>query len=61
MLRVVGGGDPSAEELAAVVVALAAISRESAPAPAVRSAWADRAQLLRRPFRHGPGMWRRGG
>jgi hypothetical protein len=58
----VESGDPTDEELAALVAVLAA--RQSAIAasaphmPAVRSAWADPARRLRRPHRHGPGAWR---
>jgi hypothetical protein len=57
-LRVVHGGTPSDEELAALVVALSS-RQEATPEPAKRSAWADRAELLRRPIRHGRDMWRR--
>ena len=58
LLRVVHGGQPTDEELVALVVALS--SREAvAPEPPRRSAWADRARLLRRPVRHGRDMWRR--
>ena len=60
VLRVVGGGTPTAEELAALVVVLAR-PRAATPAPRSESVWADRAVMLRRPLRHGPGMWRRGG
>ncbi|WP_017538592.1 MULTISPECIES: acyl-CoA carboxylase subunit epsilon [Nocardiopsis] len=59
-------GDPSAEEVAALVAVLTARARaaqaaraaaEAAPGP--RSAWRDRSRLLRRPVRPGPGAWAR--
>jgi len=58
-LRVVRG-EPTAEELAAVVAVLAARSA-AAPAPArpPRSAWADPARRLGLTHRAGPGAWRR--
>jgi hypothetical protein len=52
-------GNPSAEELAAVIAVLT--SRGGAapePEPAAPSRWNDRASLLRTPLRHGPGAWR---
>lgn len=59
-------GEPTAEELAALTVVLAAraaaasaasaTSAEKPPEP--RSEWRDKAPLLRRPLRHGPGAWR---
>ena len=62
LLRVVRG-DPTPEELAALVTAVAAVSanaddrRRARP----RSAWADPARLHRRPLAHGPDGWRRHG
>ena len=58
-LRVVRG-EPTAEELAAVVAVLAARSA-AAPQPAwrPRSAWADPARRLGLTHRAGPGAWRR--
>ena len=51
-------GNPTPEELAAVVALLAAGGGEAdeaaAPAP---SPWNDRAALLRQPLRRGPGAW----
>jgi hypothetical protein len=58
-LRVVHGGEPTAEELTALVVALSA--RGPADAPPARSLWADRSAALRRPLRAGPGAWRASG
>lgn len=56
-MRVVRG-NPSDEEVAALVVAL----RLRAPAPADErtpvSGWARREDLLRRPLHPGPGAWR---
>lgn len=58
-LRVVRG-EPTAEELAALVAVLAARSA-AAPAPArrPRSAWADPTRRLGVTHRAGPGAWRR--
>ncbi|WP_019634981.1 acyl-CoA carboxylase subunit epsilon [Actinomadura atramentaria] len=57
-------GDPTAEEVAALVAVLtaraqaAAAARGAAPEPVSR--WADRARLVRggAPARPGPGAWR---
>jgi acyl-CoA carboxylase epsilon subunit len=57
-LRVVRG-EPTAEELAALVAVLAARSAAPAPAPRLRSAWADPARRLGLTHRAGPGAWRR--
>jgi hypothetical protein len=58
LLRVVAGGEPTPEELAALVVALSA-QRQVAGTPAVTgSAWSDHARLLRRPIARGPAAWR---
>ena len=56
-LRVVRG-EPTPSELAALVAVLATRSGPAAPAPRVRSAWADPARQLR-VGRPGPGAWRR--
>ena len=56
MLRIVGGGPPTAEELAAVIAALTSRA-QAAPAAAKRSRWNDRGGALRRPLSHGPGAW----
>jgi hypothetical protein len=60
LLRVVRG-QPDDVELAAVTVVLASVAAragEGSQRSAPRSAWADRAALLRRPLSHGPGAWR---
>ena len=57
-LRVVRG-EPTAEELAALVAVLAARSAPPAPAAGPRSAWADPARRLGLTSRPGPGAWRR--
>jgi hypothetical protein len=58
LLRVVRG-NPSPEELAALVAVIAARSAGGTDAePAVRSAWTDRARLVRQPLRPGPGAWK---
>lgn len=59
VLRIVRGEPDEAElaALAAVVAGLASGERPE-PAPEPRSAWADRASLMRRPLAHGPGAWR---
>ena len=61
VLRVVRG-DPTPEELAALVAVLAARSGdEPAPAPEPRSLWRDPAALVRRPLAPGRGAWRASG
>ena len=52
-------GNPTPEELAAVVALLVTSggAAQEPPAP-VRSAWNDRRALLRQPLRRGPGAWR---
>ena len=61
-LRVVRG-EPTAEELAALVAVLAARGAGGAGGagapPRPRSAWADPAARLREPLRPGPSGWRR--
>jgi hypothetical protein len=57
LLRVVKG-EPSAEELAALTVVVAALSqRRSRRRPTPVGAWASFAGTHRRPLRHGPGGW----
>jgi hypothetical protein len=66
LLRVVRG-DPSAEELAALVTVVAArlsAARAAAAAAAVqrpRDAWSDPAARMRGDLRVGPGVWARSG
>ena len=59
-LRVVKG-DASPEEIAALVIALAALRADSEPeGPTTsRSVWSDRSRLLRSPVHPSPGGWRR--
>ena len=59
LLRVVRG-EPTAEELAALVAVLASRPAVDAPAPdAPRpSAWTDRARYVRRALPRGPGAWK---
>jgi hypothetical protein len=57
-LRVVRG-EPTADDLAALVAVLAARSGAAASPPRVRSAWADPARRLGVTHRAGPGAWRR--
>ena len=57
-LRVVRG-EPTAEELAALVAVVAARAAVAAPPPRVRSAWADPSRRLGLTSRPGPGAWRR--
>jgi hypothetical protein len=60
VLRVVRG-EPSDEELAALVAVMAAAApAEPAPEP-TRSAWTDRRVLVRESLAHGPGAWRASG
>jgi hypothetical protein len=61
LLQVVKG-EPTAEELAALTVVVAALSRRRPrrrPTPV--GAWAERADVVRRPLRPGPGGWRAAG
>ena len=55
-LTVVHGGEPTPEEVAALVVALSAVAPTELAAPR-RAGWADRAPMLRKPLEHGPGRW----
>jgi hypothetical protein len=59
LLRVVKG-DPTAEELAALVAVVAARGTAAAPPPVRRrSAWGDPALATRPVHHHGPDGWRR--
>ena len=61
VLKVVAG-DPSAEELAALTVALSAVlAARGGPAEPVRvaSGWADRSRMMGAPPSPGPDAWRR--
>lgn len=60
MLRVIHGGEPTSEEIAALTAGLALIAARAREAEreAPRSEWSSRAHSLRRPLRHGPGAWR---
>jgi hypothetical protein len=61
LLRVVKG-EPSAEELAALTVVVAALSqRRPRRRPTPVGAWASRADALRPPLHPGPGGWRAAG
>ena len=61
LLRIVKGG-PSAEELAALTVVVAALSqRRTGRRPVPIGAWASYADTHRRPLRHGHGGWRAAG
>jgi hypothetical protein len=55
-------GDPTPEEIAALLVVLTARASAAAaahPAPSEpHSAWAAPSRRLRRALRHGPGAWR---
>jgi hypothetical protein len=53
-------GDPTPEEIAALVAVLTARARAATEpkARARRSAWSDPARRLRWPLPHGPGAWR---
>jgi hypothetical protein len=60
VLRVIRG-EPTADELAAVVVVLAARAAEAGPEPAprpARSQWAAKARQMRPQLTPGPGAWR---
>lgn len=61
LLRVVSG-DPTPEELAALLAVVAArASTAPAEAPTTPSHWTARGALLRRPLHPGPGAWRASG
>jgi hypothetical protein len=62
LLRVVRG-EPSAEELAALTVVVAALSqrRPNRRRPTPVGAWSSRADLVRPPLQPGPGGWRAAG
>ena len=51
-------GEPSDEELAALIAVLAALRNPATEPPAPRSAWADPAYRLRTALRPNPGAWR---
>jgi hypothetical protein len=59
LLRVVRG-EPTPEELAALVAVLAARSPAPAAEPGARAGggWGDHARAMRAPLPHGPGRWR---
>jgi hypothetical protein len=52
-------GEPTAEELTALVAVLSTRPATAPSGPAPRSAWADPARRLRTPLRAGPHAWRR--
>ena len=57
----VAGGNPSAEQIAAVVTVLSARLEPAGTTSAddaTRSRWSDRSRLLREPLQRGPGAWR---
>jgi hypothetical protein len=57
-------GQPTAEELAAVMVVLRACGRRAGPerrAPAQPSAWSARSRLMRTSVTPGPGAWHASG
>ncbi len=60
LLRVVRG-EPTAEELAALTVVVAALSQRPRRRPVPVGAWASFADAHRRPLRPGPGGWRAAG
>jgi hypothetical protein len=59
LLRIVAGGEPTAEEVAALVAAVASLTTDTEQTREANiSRWADRAAALRRPPHPGPGAWR---
>jgi hypothetical protein len=59
-LRVVRG-EPTDEELAALVVAVAALSAGASVPAALRSQWRNRGRNIRPAIGPGPGAWRASG
>ena len=57
LLRVVRG-QPTADELAALVAVVAARAGQRPAETRPVSAWTDRGTLVRRTLAHGPGAWR---
>lgn len=57
MLRITRG-EPSDEELAALITVLAALRNAATERSVPRSAWADPAYRLRAALRPNPGAWR---
>jgi hypothetical protein len=59
LLRIVRG-EPTPEELAALltVVAARAAAAAAEPSGAPRSGWRDRSRYVRNSLPHGPGAWR---
>jgi hypothetical protein len=53
MLRI-ERGEPSDDELAALIAVLAGLARAAAQQPALRNAWADPAHRLRMPLHPSP-------
>jgi hypothetical protein len=51
-------GEPTAEELAALIAVVTARTTTGAQPVRPRSVWADRARQVRRPLSPGPGAWR---
>ena len=52
-------GDATAEEVAALVAVLSAVSGDQDPASdGTSSSWAAHSAAMRRPVGHGPGAWR---
>ena len=62
-LFTVSRGEPSAEELAALTVVVAALAqtRPARRRPVPVGGWGSRAGVLRRPLQPGPGGWRAAG
>jgi hypothetical protein len=60
LLRVVKG-DPSPEELAALVAVVASLGVSADPAPRRTPDWNAPRRLHRTPHHHGPGGWRASG
>ena len=56
-LRIVRG-EPTDEEIAALVVAIGTLPQPSSRSQPRHSAWSDRSALLRRPLHPGPTAWR---
>ena len=60
LLRIVRG-DPTPEEIAALVAVVASLGGDQAPAPRRTTEWSAHHRKVRTTYPHGPGGWRGSG